>query len=360
MSGPLNITPAMIAHELGPVLALWDSARTSIELLLKDPRQAMGRPLAARAMARSIPEGIAVIDVHGLLVKDESIFTELGLATSTLTIASQVQQARTDPSVRGIFLSVDSPGGSVGGMSEAAAIIRAARADKPVRAHAEFVMASGAYYLGCSAGSVTAVEMSIVGSIGTYATLLDLSKMAADVGIKVHVLRAGKFKGAGTPGAEITAEELAEAQRTVDQLNENFIGAVMAGRKIPEPQAREWNDGRVHVGGAATAIGMVDKIFATSADSLAEFAASVIPARPPAARQADQRPSIAALAGEFEGMVKLHLEVYAGSSRKDAMIECARHRQDLHSAWLKHHSPTANVQMRDAKGKPLSDDHFRP
>lgn len=263
-----TISPAIVAHALGPVLALWGQAQPTIELLLNDPQQALGRPLAARAMTRSVPDGIAVIDVRGLLVKDESILTDLGLASSVLAIAAEVQKAAANPAVRGIFMIVDSPGGSAAGMSEAAAIIRAARQIKPIRAHTEGVMASGAYFLSCSANSVTTCEMGIVGSIGTYATLVDFSKMADAAGIKVHIVKAGKFKGTGIPGTPITDEQLTEIQRTTDGLNDCFIQAIMAGRGMNEAQVREWADGRVHVGTAAAQLGLTDKTFATTADSL--------------------------------------------------------------------------------------------
>ena len=60
--------------------------------------------------------------------------------------------------------------------------------------------------------------------------LTDSSKAAEDLGFKVHVVRAGALKGAGTPGTEITEEQLAETQKVVDAINEEFLGVIAKGR----------------------------------------------------------------------------------------------------------------------------------
>ena len=59
------------------------------------------------------------------------------------------------------------------------------------------------------AGFVAANESALVGSIGTYGVIYDLSKRAENEGITVHIVRAGAFKGAGVPGAPVTDEQLA-------------------------------------------------------------------------------------------------------------------------------------------------------
>jgi len=143
--------------------------------------------------------GVAIIDVAGVLTKcPDFINTLFGLGTAMLDIGQQVEHAADDDDVSAILLRIDSPGGSVRGTADLAATVAAANKVKPTVAYAEDMMASGAYWIGSAAGKVYSNSTAIVGSIGTYAALLDSSGAADKLGLKVHVVRAGAFKGAGT------------------------------------------------------------------------------------------------------------------------------------------------------------------
>jgi ClpP class serine protease len=99
-----------------------------------------------------------------------------------------------------------------------------------------------------------------VGSIGTYGAIFDYSGAAAMEGVKAYVVRAGKYKGMGTPGTEITQDHLAELQRNVDALNARFLSGVSTGRRMNSDRVAELADGRVHIGAEALALGLVDAV----------------------------------------------------------------------------------------------------
>ena len=73
------------------------------------------------------------------------------------------QQADQDPNVRAILLDIDSPGGSVEMVAEAAAMIAAA--PKSVTAIANTMAGSAAYYLASQADEVVVTPSGMVGSI---------------------------------------------------------------------------------------------------------------------------------------------------------------------------------------------------
>ncbi len=100
----------------------------------------------------------------------------------------------------------------------------------------------------------------MIGSIGTYAVVSDMSGMAEQAGVKVHVVRAGEFKGTGVPGTEVTDEQLSEVQRLIDSRNDFFLRAVSAGRNMPIAQVRELADGRVHPAKEALSLNLIDSI----------------------------------------------------------------------------------------------------
>jgi signal peptide peptidase SppA len=201
-------------------------------------------------------DGVAVIQIHDTLTKYGSSMTGGG----TIEMRRQVRAAARDGAIKAIVLHVDSPGGTVSGTRDLAQEVAAARAAKPTFAFIEDLGASAAYWIASQADKVFVNDTGLVGSIGTFAVIHDTSGAAGQMGIKVHVIRAGEFKGAGTPGTPVTEGLLAESQRVVDELNGHFLQGVAAGRRMPMEKVIALADGRVHVGAAAVAAGLADGV----------------------------------------------------------------------------------------------------
>lgn len=212
-------------------------------------------------------QGIAMITLTGPLQKQRA---SLSRNTSTVEARQLVRAAVNDADVKGIMLFIDSPGGTVAGTGELAAEVARANTKKPVYAYIEDLGASAAYWIASQAGKVFVNASGMVGSIGTYSVVYDWSAAAAKDGVKVHVIKAGDLKGTGIPGTEITAAQLADLQRMVTQLNDQFVAGVAAGRKLTPEQARALADGRVHVGQAAMDLKLVDGV-ASAEDVVAEL-----------------------------------------------------------------------------------------
>jgi len=231
-------------------------------------QKAAGPPQAAAANRDYQPagDGVAVINLSGPMQKYVS---SLSGGTSTVAVRRALRTAVRDETVRSILLRIDSPGGTVSGTRDLADDVAAAAAEKPVHAYIEDLGASAAYWVASQATKVYANPTAMVGSIGTFAVIYDFSAQASMIGVKVHVLRAGDFKGAGQPGTEVTAEQLAEWQRIVNELNEHFIRGVSAGRKLSLGATRALADGRVHIGQAAADLNLIDGVQTFDATLLA-------------------------------------------------------------------------------------------
>jgi hypothetical protein len=102
----------------------------------------------------------------------------------------------------------------------------------------------------------------------------DSSAAAEKIGVKVHVVRAGELKGMGTPGTEITEDQLAEVQKQVFGLNQFFLDAVSTGRKMDMAAVSGIADGRVHLAGEAKNLGLIDRV-SSFEDCFDRFASSV-------------------------------------------------------------------------------------
>lgn len=244
-----------------PYWAMEEASFAAMKASLEDGIQAGWLDeIEEEAKSYEVQNGVAVVRLSGPVTKRFSFWSWLFGGTSTQVTADSLRRAANDSQCTSIMLVIDSPGGSVSGVGDLADVVSAVNKRKPVCVYAEDMCASAAYWVASQAGKIYANSTAMVGSIGTYMVVHDYSKMVEGNGIKVHVIRAGEFKGAGTPGTEITDKQLAEFQRTTDQINAKFVEGVAAGRGMSIDAAAKLNDGRVHVGAEAVKMGLVDEI----------------------------------------------------------------------------------------------------
>lgn len=214
--------------------------------------------------------GVAVVSIEGAMTKHGSSMSESG---STRRARRAIRNAVADESVQSILFHIESPGGTVAGTKELADDVRQANDTKRVVAYISDIGASAAYWVASQADAIYANDTAFVGSIGTYMAIADYSGMAEAEGIKVHVIRAGEFKGAGTPGTPISDEMIANWQRLITETNEFFTAAVGDGRGLNTSQIEGLADGRVHLSKQATELGLIDGVRGLD-DVLSEMAAS--------------------------------------------------------------------------------------
>lgn len=230
-------------------------------------------PLFTTVMVSGV--AVALVTLDGVLTKYGSSVT-----AGVLDFRRALRAAAADPRVDAVVIRIDSPGGSVSGIDDAAADVRAAAARKPVHAFVEDLGASGAYWIASQAQRITVNPNGLIGAIGTYAVVRDESAKAAADGVAVHVVRAGEYKGAATPGTPVTAAHLAEFQRVVDETNAVFLSAVALGRGLAGDDLAAVTDGRIHHAKSAVAMGLADAVgtFESVLDAAAATAAAPAPA----------------------------------------------------------------------------------
>lgn len=204
-----------------------------------------------------VSDGVAHIEVRGTMMKHRA---SMMASASTVELRRDLRALANDDAVSAVLMTFETPGGTAAGTPELATEISRLAESKPVTAFVEDLAASAGYWAACCATEVYANDLAKIGSIGTYTVVSDHSGMAAKEGIKVHLITTGEFKGAGTPGTEITPSHLAEWQRIVDGINERFLAGVSTGRKMPMEQVRKIADGRVHLAAEAVQLGLIDGV----------------------------------------------------------------------------------------------------
>ena len=259
----LTATPWMVEPGMGRKIAAILNRR-----LRGEPADLAGVELArevaadrAKRRSKPTPRGVAVIPVHGVLTKRADFFTEASGMLSTDQIGQMVDAARDEPVVEAIVLDIDSPGGSVYGLEEAAQKVAAAAKQKKVIAVANSLAASAAYYLMSQASEAVASPSAMVGSIGTVMFHVDESAALAQAGQVVTVIASSELKAAGASPGPLTEAGRAELEMIVSGYTDMFVKAVARGRKVSQSAVRsDFGQGGVLLASDALKVGMVDRV----------------------------------------------------------------------------------------------------
>ncbi len=258
-------TPLLIAPQKLEVILAVLAPRLGLEV--PAPAAAATSERTARKPYEVTPDGIAVIPIEGTLVHKAYGLDALSGLRSYVDIQEEVEDAATDPAIKGILLDIDSPGGEVAGVFDAADTIYAARSAKPVFAVADTDAFSGAYLLASGAERIYAGRTSGLGSIGVIVTHLDVSASDEKLGYRYTIVHAGARKADFNPHTPLSEEAHRVLEAEVDRTYGLLVGAVARNRGVDESAIRD-TEARLYFGGDAVAAQLADRL-GTRQDALA-------------------------------------------------------------------------------------------
>lgn len=236
-------------------------------------------PIPAPRPSIEATPGIAVIPIHGSLIRRSLGVDAASGLTSYADIARQLDLALADPGAQGILLDVDSPGGEAGGVFELGERVRVASAVKPVWAVAADSAFSAAYAIACGASRLMVCRTGGVGSIGVIALHVDQSVRDAQDGYRFTAIFAGDRKNDFSPHAPLSDAAAARLQAEVDRLYGLFVTHVAGLRGLSEDAVRATEAG-LFFGPEAVRSGLADAEGSLDV-ALAELTDFVAPRSPP-------------------------------------------------------------------------------
>ena len=215
--------------------------------------------------------GIAHIPVGGAIGQDLSPFERGNGVVDSLDIRAELAEYASDSRVRGGLLDMDSPGGMVLGTPETAAAVRDFARQKPIYAFSRGMIASAAYWIASGATGVFATESASIGSIGVVLPFVDQSKRLEAAGVKIDVIKAGKYKAIGIPGTALSDEQREHLQERVETIHAEFKAAVRANRASWGQIADATMQGQTFMGRQAAKLGLIDAVVKDKDEVLALF-----------------------------------------------------------------------------------------
>ncbi len=166
----------------------------------------------------------AMVSIAGEIAPDSPASAE--------AVNASLKAAFEDEGARAVVLLINSPGGSpvqAGIINQEIQRLKA-KHGKPVYAVVEEACASAAYYVAVAADQIFVDKASIVGSIGVLMDGFGFSGLMNRLGIERRLLTAGENKGWLDPFSPMSDKQRAFAQTMLNQIHQQFIEAVKAGR----------------------------------------------------------------------------------------------------------------------------------
>ncbi len=215
---------------------------------------------------------IAVIPIVGEIVDGRitpTLLPSMRVLSGADDIVDLIESASVDPSVMGIVVRIDSPGGSAIAGSKINRALVKAQEKKSIVASLSDVAASAGYMIAVGAHHIIAKPNTITGSIGVFSLYFSAQELAQKTG--VNSMEISPLKNPGpTFFRALSPVEREQAQKIVNWYYQNFISTVASGLELDQETVKTHAEGRVWLGHEAFARKLVHEMggFSEAIDSL--------------------------------------------------------------------------------------------
>ena len=200
------------------------------------------------------------MEKHTALVTLEGEISSSSMANA-LDINSSLTAAFENENSAGVVLRINSPGGSpvqAGMMNDEIHRLRKLYPSKPLYVVVEDICASGGYYVAVAGDQILVDKASLVGSIGVIMEGFGFTGLMDKLGVTRRMITAGSNKGMMDPFSKENPQQVEMIKKMIDEIHQQFIAVVKAGRGDRLKETPEMFSGRVWNGEQAIKIVLVD------------------------------------------------------------------------------------------------------
>ena len=265
-----ELDPSLSAAEKAKKYGLVDKILTRIELrkyfyelanndennIIKEPRTvSLKSYYDGKKESNFSKDKIIVLNAYGEIIdgsfQDNQISSEF--------FSRKINEISKDPSVKGLLLRINSPGGS-GFASEVIRqeLLNLKNSGVPIVVSISDIAASGGYWISANADEIWATPLSVTGSIGVFALLPTIENALSKFGFNYDGLSTTDFN----PSIVANPSENLKSfiQNYVDRAYSDFINLVSEGRNLNIDSVNEISNGKIWTGTQALENGLIDNI----------------------------------------------------------------------------------------------------
>lgn len=190
---------------------------------------------------------IAKVKIDGIITLDDELLRRLSKIAS-------------NPSVEGVIIEVNSPGGTTVGGETIFKAVRKIADKKPVVSTVGNLSASAGYMISSAADHIVAYETSMLGSIGVLFQYPDISVLLDKVGVKVETIKSTPLKAEPNFFSPASEEAKSMIRSMIMDTYDWFVDLVQERRNFTKQEALALADGAVFTGRQALKNGLIDEL----------------------------------------------------------------------------------------------------
>ncbi|MDD2723539.1 MAG: S49 family peptidase [Methylovulum sp.] len=195
----------------------------------------------------------AVIDLVGMIAEGKDANAE--------DLIESLRDAVKDENTKGIIIHANSPGGSPVQSAYVYDEIRKIKKEHPqlpIYAVVSDICASGCYYIASASDKIFVNPASLIGSIGVLMDGFGFVDAMKNLGVERRLLTAGAHKAMLDPFSPPKEDETVYMKDLLNQVHQQFITAVKAGRGDRLKETPDMFSGLVWTGEAGVKLGIAD------------------------------------------------------------------------------------------------------
>lgn len=190
---------------------------------------------------------IARIAIEGVILDDRQ----------QLKMIRDISQS---PAVKGVILSINSPGGSTTGGEALYEALTELAEKKPLVAEIRTVGASAGYMIALASDHIVARYNSITGSIGVLFQYGNIEKLLTTLGVEMDAVKSSPLKAEPDFYSATSPEARQVLETLVGDSYDWFVRLVADRRNLDDARARELANGAILTGYRAKEAGLIDAI----------------------------------------------------------------------------------------------------
>jgi protease-4 len=220
--------------------------------------------VSIKSYFRAVPQKgdrIAVLVGEGDIIQGQpdNSFAQQQVISSG-RFAKVVRQVRSDSSIKGVILRINSPGGDSVASDLILHELKLLSAAKPLVVSMSDVAASGGYFMAVTGDPIIAYPNTITGSIGVLYIRPNVRGLYDKLGIQADALTRGKLADIDSEYQPLSDAARQKLHESIEATYHSFVTKVAGARRKTYNQIDPIAQGRVWMGAQAHQNGLVDSL----------------------------------------------------------------------------------------------------
>ncbi|MBB4275242.1 signal peptide peptidase SppA [Rhizobium mongolense] len=183
-----------------------------------------------------------------------------GLITDDDELLERLKKIEENDRVKGVIVSISSPGGTTYGGEKIFKAIRAIAAKKPVVSDIRTLAASAGYMVAAAGDTIIAGESSLTGSIGVIFQYPQIQPLLDKLGVSLQEIKSSPLKAEPSPFHAASEEAKTMINNMVMDSYAWFVDLVVDRRKLPRDEVLKLADGTIFTGRQAAKLKLIDRV----------------------------------------------------------------------------------------------------